>query len=299
MKALITDIQRFSLTDGDGIRTTVLFKGCNMHCAWCHNPETISPKSQLMFYETKCIGCRKCFEVCPNGAHKVKDGKHIIDRNLCTNCKKCAEECYADALVMCGKEMSIDDIMFEVIQDKAYYNTSNGGVTLSGGEVLCHVNFASELANACHKENINVAIETNLCFDFEYALPLLKKVDLIMCDLKIFDDKEHLKHTGVSNKKIIENIKKLDDLNIPFIVRTPLIPLVTDSCQNIKAIALYIKDLKNLKRYELLNFNPLGESKYKGLDLDNTFKNARPLKNDKLDTIHSLLKETGVEYKIV
>ncbi len=299
MKSIVTNIQRFSLTDGDGIRTTVFFKGCNMNCSWCHNPETIKGNSELMFYENKCIGCGKCFEACPTGAQQVVDGKHIIDRSKCVNCGKCAAVCYAEALVMCGTEMSVEDVMKEVRQDKAYYENSNGGITLSGGEVLCQREFAMELTDACHKEGIHVAVETNLCFAYDYAKELLGKVDLIMCDLKIFDDEAHKVHTGVSNKNIVENIKKIDELGIPVIVRTPLIPGVTDSKDNIEKIAAYVGGMKNLFRYELLNFNPLGEGKYRSLNRENKFESARPFGEDKVNEMRKLLDEIGVAYKII
>ena len=299
MKGMITNIQRFSLTDGDGIRTTVFFKGCNMRCSWCHNPETIERARQLMLYESRCIDCGKCFAACPTGAQRMNDGKHVIDRALCVNCGRCAEVCYAEALVMCGEEMSLDDVMYQIRQDKAYYESSGGGVTLSGGEVLCQREFAEALADACHAENIGVAVETNLCFSFEQARELLSKVDLVMCDLKIFDDAAHKEHTGVSNKSILENIARLDELGIPVIVRTPLIPGVTDSADNIRAIAEYIKDMKNLFRYELLNFNPLGEGKYKALNADNPFESARPFGEDRLSELRTLLNEIGIPYKIV
>ena len=128
MKHLITDIQRFSLNDGPGIRTTVFFKGCNMRCPWCHNPETLSGTPDLMFYPSKCIGCGKCFGACPVGAHIIENDVHTIDRRLCSACGKCAEICYAEALVMSGREMTIDQILFEIRQDKAYYDASGGGV---------------------------------------------------------------------------------------------------------------------------------------------------------------------------
>lgn len=299
MKGIITNIQRFSLTDGEGIRTTVFFKGCNLSCTWCHNPETIRREKELLFYESKCIGCGKCFESCPEKAHITVDGKHKIDRTKCISCGKCADTCYAEALMMCGKEMSVSDILKEVRQDKAYYNSSGGGVTLSGGEVLCQKDFAIELTDACHKEDIKVAVETNLCFSFDYAKELLSKVDFIMCDLKIWNEEEHAKYTGAVNSKIIDNIKKLDELNIPFIVRTPLIPGATDSDENIKEIASFLKDLKNLKRYEILNYNPLGEGKYKALDAKNDFESARPFGKERLDEIKALLDEIGITYKII
>ena len=299
MEALITDIQRFSLNDGDGIRTTVFFKGCNMHCTWCHNPETLSAHSELMFYETKCIGCGKCFEVCPNSAHKIENGKHIIDRSKCVNCGKCAEVCYAEALTMCGKKMSIEDVMKQVRQDKEYYKTSGGGVTLSGGEVLLQKEFALELIKECHKEDIKVAIESNISFPYDLISELLKSVDSIMCDIKIFDDEKHKKYTGVSNKEVLKNIEEIDKLNIPFIVRTPLIPGATDDMENILAIANYIKDKKNLYRYEILNFNPLGAQKYKGLDKKDDFLGVKPFEENKLEVISKELENIGISFKII
>ncbi len=299
MKGIITNIQRFSLTDGDGIRTTVFFKGCNLNCTWCHNPETINRGSELLFYENKCIGCGKCFESCPEKAHITVDGKHKIDRTKCIGCGKCADTCYAEALMMCGKNMSVSDILKEVKQDKAYYDASCGGVTLSGGEVLCQKDFAMELIDACHKEDIKVAVETNICFSFDYAKEFLLKCDLIMCDLKIWDEEDHVKYTGALNSKIIENIRKLDEMNIPFIVRTPLIPGATDSDENIRTIASFLKGHKNLKRYEILNYNPLGEGKYKALNVKNDFENARPFGKERLDEIKAILDETGINYKII
>lgn len=299
METLITDIQRFSLSDGDGIRTTVFFKGCNMHCTWCHNPETLSVSRELMFYETRCIGCGKCFEACPNHAHVVKDGKHVIDRSKCANCGACADVCYAQALTMCGTPMSVEDVMKQVRQDVAYYNTSGGGVTLSGGEVLLHRDFALALIDACHAENIKVAIESNISFPFDTVSELLARVDLIMCDVKIFDDEKHKQYTGISNKFVLENVKKINELNIPFIVRTPLVPGATDDAENIAAIANYMKDMKNLRRYEVLNFNPLGAQKYKGLDKQDVFAGQMPFGEEKLSEISRVLAEIGVPFKIV
>lgn len=299
MNGIITNIQRFSLSDGDGIRTTVFFKGCNMKCEWCHNPETINLKRELMFYKNKCIGCGKCFEVCPRGTHKMIDGAHIIDREACVSCGKCSEVCYAEALTMCGTQKTVDEVMKELRQDKEYYQSSGGGITLSGGEVLCQRDFAIEICKACKEEEISTALETNLCFDFDFAKELLKCVDLIMCDIKIFDDDEHIKHTGVSNKLILGNIKRLDELGIPVIVRTPLIPDVTDTETNISEIVNYIKELKNLRRYELLSFNPLGEGKYKGLDRENIFEKCKGTSEIKLEQLSGVVKEAGIAYKIV
>lgn len=277
VKGLITEIQRFSLNDGPGIRTTVFLKGCNMHCAWCHNPETISGKRELHFYPQKCIGCYRCISVCPSKAHKLIGGEHLIFRNLCTHCGKCAAACYAQALDMSGKFLSVEEIMSEVVQDKAYYRDSGGGVTLSGGELFCQPEFSLALVSACQQEGISTAIETNLSFLYPVMEPLLKAVDLVMCDLKIWDRDQHKKWTGNDNEHIIENIKRLDELEKPFIVRTPLIPGATDSRENVENISGFLGSLKNLQYYELLNFNPLGGSKYQSLSLPNPFEKTHPL----------------------
>ncbi|MBO5274831.1 MAG: glycyl-radical enzyme activating protein [Clostridia bacterium] len=296
MQHLITDIQRFSLNDGPGIRTTVFFKGCNMRCAWCHNPETLSPSPDLMFYPSKCISCGKCFTACSVGAHILENGLHIIDRKLCKKCGKCTEICYAEALVMSGREMTVDEILFEVCQDKAYYDASGGGVTLSGGEVLCHTDFAAKLARACHEEGIRVAVETNLSLPYDHIRPLLSEVDLIMADLKLYDEEEHKKHTGLSNKNTIENILSIRD--IPMIIRTPLIDGITATKENLRAIAGLLEGKKNLIYYQLLNFNPLGASKYESLDAANSFSNLMPYNEEEMSAFGEMLSDINIRVKV-
>ena len=294
MEHLITDIQRFSLNDGPGIRTTVFFKGCNMRCAWCHNPETLSLTPDLLFYPAKCIGCGRCFALC--AAHRLVDGKHIIDRSQCTRCGKCAESCYAQALVLSGREMTVEEIMAEVRQDKPYYAASGGGVTLSGGEVLCHGDFAAELAKACHAEGISVAIETNLSFPLTRIRPLLDHVDLIMADCKLFDDALHRQYTGISNANVLANIRAIRD--IPMIVRTPLIPGVTATEENLTAIARFLSGKENLLYYQLLNFNPLGITKYQSLDAPNPFASAKPFSDGVLADFGAMLAQFPISVKV-
>lgn len=300
MRGMITEIQRFSLNDGPGIRTTVFFKGCDMKCSWCHNPETLEMKPQLMFYSQKCIGCGHCFTECKTGAHYIDDsGAHKIDRLLCNSCGKCAEACYAQALVMCGKEMSVDEVMFEIEQDKPYYENSGGGVTLSGGEVLMQKEFAEEIADACHQKGIKIAVESNISLPFEEIEPLFSKMDFIMCDLKIFDEDRHRKYIGIGNSQILKNIKAIDGLGIPMIVRTPLIPGATDSVDNIREITKYLSGIKNLTRYEMLNFNPLGASKYDGLNYENAFKGKLPLDKTHLEALKNAALENLPVVKVV
>ena len=300
MQGMITEIERFSLKDGPGIRTTVFFKGCNMRCAWCHNPETLKLTPELMFYPQKCIGCGKCFTVCKTDAQVLGNNSvHQINRSLCKNCGSCAKSCYPGALVMCGQPMSVQEVLFQIKQDRAYYDQSNGGVTLSGGEVLLQREFAAELADACHELGIQVAVESNISLPFSKIEPLFSKMDLIMCDLKIFNSAEHKKYTGVENAQIIENIKRIDSLNIPLIIRTPLIPGATDSLENIKSISQFLATIKNLKRYEMLNFNPLGASKYESLGTENTFRSALPLKEEQLAALKKVAEQSLPVVKVV
>ena len=293
MYGMITDIQRFSLNDGPGIRTTVFLKGCNLHCAWCHNPETIRKKNELMVYPANCIGCGHCVPVCPSGARSIAAGVLQFDRSRCTACGACAAVCFPGALKMAGRSVSVAEVMGEILQDRAYYADSGGGVTLSGGELFCQAEFADALIDACREEKIPVAVETNLDWQFESARPILEKLDLIMFDVKIFDSVEHKRWTGVENAELLDNARRLDTLDRPLIARTPLIPGATNSAENIRAIAGFLRNFRNLRCYELLNFNPLGESKYRALEEKNPFVSARPLKPEALNRLREAAESVG------
>lgn len=293
MYGMITDIQRFSLNDGPGIRTTVFLKGCNLHCAWCHNPETIRKKNELMVYPANCIGCGHCVPVCPSGARSIAAGVLQFDRSRCTACGACATVCFPGALKMAGRSVSVAEVMGEILQDRAYYADSGGGVTLSGGELFCQAEFADALIDACREEKIPVAVETNLNWQFESVRPILEKLDLIMFDVKIFDSVEHKRWTGVENAELLDNARRLDTLDRPLIARTPLIPGATDSAENIRAIAGFLRNFRNLRCYELLNFNPLGDSKYRALEEKNPFVSARPLKPEALNRLREAAESVG------
>lgn len=293
MYGMITDIQRFSLNDGPGIRTTVFLKGCNLHCAWCHNPETIRKKNELMVYPANCIGCGHCVPVCPSGARSIAAGVLQFDRSRCTACGACAAVCFPGALKMAGRSVSVAEVMGEILQDRAYYADSGGGVTLSGGELFCQAEFADALIDACREEKIPVAVETNLNWQFESVRPILEKLDLIMFDVKIFDSVEHKRWTGVENAELLDNARRLDTLDRPLIARTPLIPGATDSAENIRAIAGFLRNFRNLRCYELLNFNPLGDSKYRALEEKNPFVSARPLKPEALNRLREAAESIG------
>ncbi len=236
--AMVTDIQRSSVHDGPGFRTTVFFKGCQLRCVWCHNPETIAFEKQILQYPEKCIGCGKC-----------------------------DEGCFAGAKVVCGKEMTLEEVFHEIELDCPYYG-SDGGVTLSGGEPLCQSEFVLALVQKCKTKEIQCAMESNLCMDWHNVEPVVQQLSLLMCDLKIWNDEKHTHYVGASNRKIIENLYFTQKTGVSLIVRTPVIPSVNADIGEIVAIASFVAKLSNLKYYELLSYHPLGLSKAKALGME-------------------------------
>lgn len=267
-KAMVVSIQRCSLHDGYGLRTTVFLKGCNMHCYWCHNPETFSMKKQLSFDANRCIGCGECFKVCPKNAHQYDGDIHIIDRKKCALCGQCVDACYAQALEMIGKQMSVEEVFQEIIQDEAFYENSGGGVTVSGGEPLIQDKFVYELLKLCKMNGIHTAIETNMAVDWERIKKVLSVTDLVMADIKIMDENAHIQATGMTNKQLLENIKKIGSLGKDLIVRTPIIPGFNATVKDISAIAKFLSNVLGLKYYELIPYHPLGNDKAKGLNIN-------------------------------
>ena len=270
VNGIITDISRGSFHDGPGSRTVVYFKGCNLRCQWCHNPETFSVKKDIIYLEPKCIKCGRCLETFPE-CHKTVSDKLVIDRTACVKCGKCADLCPANAIQIIGKEYTIDEVMKVVRKDKHFYIQSGGGVTLSGGECLLQSDFAAELLKECKSEGINTAIETGLFVPWKNIEKVLPYADLIFADLKIADSKKHLQYTGQENGLILENMKKLTETAQNVIVRIPVIPTVNDSDADISAFSDVIKELgSGLRSVELLKYNNLAESKYSSLGLSYT-----------------------------
>jgi pyruvate formate lyase activating enzyme len=275
---LIFNIQRFSIHDGPGIRTTVFFKGCPLRCFWCHNPEGLCIKPEIQFFSTRCIACGECVTVCEQGAQELHDGPQgplrIYHRELCVTCGRCVDTCYAGGLQMVGRRVSPEAVMDEILEDRTFYETSSGGVTLSGGEPMLQPEFAREILERCKAEGIHTAVETTAHCKWEYLTDLLPVTDLFMIDIKHADPEKHRVATGVSNTRILNNVKRLTGTGKPIIFRVPVVPTVNDTPQDIAAIAQLIKSLlgprtrDNHADLELLPFHRLAGDKYTSLGLE-------------------------------
>lgn len=252
-EAVIFDIQRSSFVDGPGIRTTVFFKGCNLQCAWCHNPESQSGKIQMMIYKDKCTGCGKCKDVCPN------------DLKKCDLCGLCVNLCPNDARHICGRKYTADEVLKEIMKDKNFYDSSGGGVTFSGGECMLQIDFLYEILKLCKKNGIHTAVDTAGNVPWEYFEKILPYTDLFLYDLKCYSDDLHKEITGVSNKLIISNLKELSDKSTVHI-RIPVIPSQNDGDEEMTKMADFIKSLNLTATPELLAYHRMGEHKYEALN---------------------------------
>lgn len=267
MNGIITHIQRYSIHDGPGIRTVVFFKGCPLSCLWCCNPESQSFHPELEFIRSLCRQCGRCIEVCPEGAVNEDlncDENQKIDRVKCTLCMKCAEECPSDALRVIGEKKSVDEIMEVVRKDAAYYRRSGGGITLSGGEPLSQAEFALQLLNRCHQENIHTAVETCGVVSRKTLENFVPFTDLFLFDLKHMNVLKHQEYTGVSNKEIIENLTWVCEHQANVILRLPMIPEFNMDVEDLRELRTLITEL-GIREVNLMPFHQMGKDKYSHL----------------------------------
>ena len=293
MRAPITNIFHSARHDGPGLRTSVFFGGCNMRCAWCHNPETFSASQNLMFFSEKCVGCGECTRLCDKIS--FVDGKLRLD-DSCDGCGRCAEVCLGEALALSHREMSVDEVMREIVKDKTYYKFSGGGVTATGGECLLYPDFLRELFSACKNEGINTCIESALCVPRENVLAVDGLVDNFIVDVKIFDSEIHRKYTGVDNARILENVRYLAKSHPTLLVRTPLIPTVTDTEENLFSILGFLSEI-GVGSWELLPYNPLARNKYSAIGKEYSDFGEKQSKEFIDKTVDSLNKK-GTNVKV-
>jgi pyruvate formate lyase activating enzyme len=297
MIGTVFDIAHWAGHDGPGIRSIVFLKGCPLRCIWCHSPESQHLGPELVYLENKCILCGRCVAACPNGARIAEDGAVHTDRERCDQCGACAETCYSEALQLCGRTRSADDVIAEVAQDAVFYRNSGGGVTISGGEPLAQAAFATAIARGCHEQGIHVALETCGHVAWPALFGIAPHVDLFLYDLKIMDPERHRQHTGRSSARIHDNLTRLAALGADIQIRVPLIPGHTDDDDNLRAICHFTRDL-GLQRIAFLPFNPATGAKYAWLGRDCALASREQQDDARLQAIRELGESFGLDVQM-
>lgn len=299
-RGLVFDIRRFSTHDGPGIRTTVFTKGCPLRCLWCQNPEGIHLKQRLFYFKDKCLGCGTCIDACPVRAISPSDGKIVIDRTICNLCGECVKVCPPLALSLDSREMTVREVVDEVLQDRKFYRES-GGMTISGGDPTYQADFNTEVLRACRAEGIHTAIETSLYTAPDVLDRFLPHLSLLIADFKVADQAHHEAWTGVSNDRIKANFEKVlamrrsGQAGFDLLVRIPLIPGHTASLENLRAIGDFFLQKGPDVRIELLNYNPLAQNKYTLLDQPYLFdRNPRMFTGPQMDEMVEILGSLGL-----
>ena len=261
MDGTVFNIKFFAIHDGPGIRTTVFLKGCPLKCFWCHNPESLQREPEIFFQSDKCIGCSWCFNACPRHCHRLENGKHIFYRENCIRCGRCAEMCYAEAIELIGRAMTVTEVLAEVMKDKLFYDNSGGGMTLSGGEPMLQFEFTRHLLKAARIAGIHNCLDTCGFVPFDDYSQILKDVDIFLYDLKSTDSDKHRALTGVPLADILDNLYRLDEAGARIILRCPLIPGFNDDDEHLKQIAVTANKLCHVQEINLLPYHPLGRDK--------------------------------------
>lgn len=293
-KGIIFNIQKFSIHDGPGIRTTVFLKGCPLKCKWCSNPESQLDKIQVLYDQSKCIHCHSCVNICPQKAISIISEHIHIDFNKCIGCLECVNNCPAKALSHEGEYKIVSDIVDICLQDKDFYEESSGGVTISGGEGMSQPHFLKTLINELKKHDLHIAIETTGHVSSQTFQELASQLDLLLFDVKHYDSKKHYEGTHVYNDQIISNLKWAIENGINVLPRIPVIPDFNDSLEDAKGLANVLISV-GAKKVQLLPFHQFGEKKYELLNKEYLFKNKKALHPEELIDYQKIFLDKGID----
>lgn len=294
----VFDIKSFSIHDGPGTRTTVFLKGCPLHCAWCHNPESISPHIEFQYWQERCIGCGTCAECCPTGALTIESGKPERDAEACEECFACIENCPGEAWQRIGQAMTVDEVMRIVRKDIISYDQSGGGVTFSGGEPLMQPEALHALLLACHDLGIHTALDTCGMAPRKTLEKVVDEVDLILYDLKVMDAELHRRYMGVSNEIILDNLRWLDKRGKEIVIRIPVIPGINDSRRNLAAVMDFLNSLEHRHEVHLLAYHQTAMNKYRRMDQPYTLRHVQPPSAEDMEAMRARFERNGFNVSI-
>jgi pyruvate formate lyase activating enzyme len=311
LTGMVFDIKKYSINDGPGIRTTVFLKGCPLDCWWCHNPESKSPKPELMYRANHCTLCAECVSACPLGAIEIHpnpipsplgrgDGVRVstTDRTICDNCGICAETCYNGARELLGRDMTVAQVMKEIERDVPFFDQSKGGVTFSGGEPLMQRKFLAEVLRASRAHDIRTVVDTSGFASWEVFESIRGDVNLFLYDLKSMDDERHKRYTGVSNALILSNLRRLDDEGSCCVVRIPLVPGVNDDEKNLVESGMFLASLRNIQSVDLMGYHEIARGKYEALGMEYRLPEVKAPSVELMQLAAKILEGFGLKVKV-
>ncbi|WDV44590.1 glycyl-radical enzyme activating protein [Clostridiaceae bacterium M8S5] len=297
MNGMIFNIQKYSINDGPGIRTTVFLKGCPLDCIWCHNPESQNTYKEITYDDKKCISCKSCVANCKNGCFTESQSNIRVNFETCSMCSECESQCPSEAIKILGHSKSVKEIIDEVIKDRMFYEESGGGVTFSGGEPMMQIDFLNSLLDHAKSKGLHTAIDTSGYCSEEDIDKIIDKVDLFLYDIKHMDEEKHIKLTGHSNKQILKNLQKLITHSKNIWIRIPIIPTINDEIENILKIGEFLNSL-NQKKVFLLPYHNISKDKYIKLSRNYALNDIKTRSHEYYEQIASYLKKYNLNVKI-